>query len=487
MAARGVTLNAMTLDFDACYRALASRDPRFDGRFVTGVLTTGIYCRPVCPARLPKREHVRFLPSAAAAERAGLRACRRCRPETAPPPSAAAEHPAVTRRALRLIEAGYLDRNPVAGLAAELHVSERQLRRILADHLGAGPAELARTRRAGLARMLIDQTDLPMARVAAEAGYRSIRRFNDEIRAGFGVTPTQLRPRRTAPADAALVLRLAYRPPLDWAHLLAFLAARAIPGVETVTGGAYARTARLGGRPAIIELRPDPDHPRALLTIRGAGVGTVAEAAARARRLADLDADPMAVEAVLAADPAVAASVSAHPGLRVPGAWDPFELAVRAVLGQQVSVAAATTAAARLAALLGEPLPDARGALTTLFPTPDAIADAPDAALAMPAGRRRAVRALAGAVAAGDLDLGPAADPEAAREGLLRIPGIGPWTADYIAMRGLRDPDAFPAGDLVIRRVLGGDAAAVRRRAAPWAPWRAYGAVHLWNTALEAR
>lgn len=478
----------MTLDFDACYRALASRDPRFDGRFVAGVLSTGIYCRPVCPARLPKPEHVRFLPSAAAAERAGLRACRRCRPETAPPPSASAEHGAVTRRALRLIEGGYLDRHPVAGLARELHLSERQLRRILGDQLGAGPAELARTRRAGLARMLIDQTDLPMTRVAAEAGYRSLRRFNDEIRAGFGATPTQLRRRPAGPGDAAPVLRLAYRPPLDWPHLLAFLATRAVPGVEAVADGAYMRTAMLGGRPATITLRPDPDRPRALLTVRGAGVGAIAEAAARARRLADLDADPMAVQQALGTDPAVAASVQAHPGLRVPGAWDGFELAVRAVLGQQVSVAAATTAAARLAARLGEPLPAAEGPLTTLFPTPQAVAAAPDDALAMPAGRRRAVRALAAAVAGGDLDLGLTADPDAAREALLAIPGIGPWTAGYIAMRGLRDPDAFPAGDLLIRRALGGDAREALARGAAWAPWRAYGALHVWNTtALEGR
>jgi len=484
--APGATLGAMTLDFDACYRALASRDPRFDGRFVTGVLTTGIYCRPVCPARLPKPEHVRFLPSAAAAERAGLRACRRCRPEAAPPPSAAAEHSVVTRRALRLIDGGFLDRHTVGALARELHVSERQLRRILGAQVGAGPAEIARTRRAGLARMLLDQTDMPIARVAAEAGYGSIRRFNDEIRTGFGATPTQLRRRRGGRPDAALVLRLAYRPPLDWAHLLGFLAARAVPGVETVADGAYRRTAVLGGRPAVVELRPDPAHPRALLTIRGAGAGAVAEAAARARRLADLDADPMAVEAVLGRDPAVAGSASAHPGLRVPGAWDAFELAVRAVLGQQVSVASATALAGRLAERLGEPLPHPDGALRLRFPTPRAIAGAPDDALPVPAGRRRALRALATAVVDGVLRLDDAADPDATRAALTALPGIGPWTADYIAMRALRDPDAFPAGDLIVRRMLDcADAAGARARTAAWAPWRAYGAVHLWNSALE--
>jgi AraC family transcriptional regulator of adaptative response / DNA-3-methyladenine glycosylase II len=478
---------AVTLDFDTCYRAFASRDPRFDGRFFAGVLSTGVYCRPVCPARTPRPEHVRFHRTAAEARRAGMRPCRRCRPEGAPGDPDRAGRPALVRRALALIGEGYLDDRPVADLAGRLHVSERQLRRMFAAETGASPSEVARTRRAAVARMLIDQTDLTMARVAAESGYRSVRRFNDEIRAGFGRTPRELRTRRTPAPAEALTLRLPYRPPLDWDALLAHLAARAVPGVEEVAGGAYRRTAIIGDRPAVVTLRPHPDRPVALLEIRGTAVAGLADAAARGRRLADLDADPLAVAEALGADPLLAPLVHARPGLRVAGAWDPAETAVRAVVGQQVSVPAAARVAGRIAADHGTPLPAPDGGLTTLFPAPAVLAGADPAALPMPAARGRALVGLAAAIAGGRLDLAPGADPDAVREVLLGLPGVGPWTAEYIALRALGDPDALPAGDLVLRRALGAsDAAAVTRRAAPWAPWRAYAATHLWTAAAEA-
>lgn len=478
-------------DFDACYRALASRDPRFDGRFFTGVLTTGIYCRPVCPAPLPRRENVRFLPSAAAAERAGLRPCRRCRPEEAAATRPEwRDVPPEVRDALRLVDAGYLDRHGVADLARATHLSERQLRRAFVRALGAPPQDIARARRAHAARRLLDGTDAPMAEVAALAGYRSLRTFNAEIRATFGETPRGLRAARANAGKGGrdgLHLRLAYRPPMDAAALLGFIGPRCVAGVEEVRDRVYRRVAEAAGRPVVVSLAVDEPAHRVVLTAPAAAVPAMADLVGSARRMFDLDADALAVAAHLGDDAVVGPWVTARPGLRVPGVWSPFESAVRAVLGQQVSVAAATTLAARLAARAGTPLAEPDEGLLRAFPGPRAVAEADLDGLGLTGARIRTLRTLAERVADGRLDLDPARPPDEVGAELRAIPGVGPWTAQYVAMRGLRDPDAFPAGDLGVRRALAApdgtlpSQAAVTARAEAWRPWRAYATVHLWT------
>jgi AraC family transcriptional regulator, regulatory protein of adaptative response / DNA-3-methyladenine glycosylase II len=470
-------------DFEACYRAIRSRDPRFDGRFVTGVRTTGVYCRPVCPAPTPLRRNVRFLPSAAAAEREGLRPCRRCRPEQAPAP----DHlPPDLLRALRLVEEGFLDDAPVTALAAAVHLSPRQLRRAFTTHLGASPREVARVRRVHSAARLVDATDLPVAEVAQQAGYRSLRRFNQEFRDTYRMSPRDMRAGRRPRRDPDVVrVRLAARPPLDAAGMLAFLRGRCVPGVEEVADGAYRRVALAAGLPVRVTLRPRDTGVGFLLEAPAAAAPALSDLVARARRLLDLDADPAAVDATLAPDPLLAPLVARRPGLRVPGAWDPFETAVRAVLGQQVSVAAATTLAGRVAARLGTPVAAPDGGLLRAFPTPDAVAAGDLDGLGVTGARIRALRGLAAGVRDGAIRLDAAADPDATRAALLEVPGIGPWTADVIRMRAMRDPDAFPVGDLGLRRRLEAaglaDPAAALARAEAWRPWRAYAALHLWT------
>ncbi len=468
----------MSLDFDACWRASESRDARFDGRFFVGVHSTGIYCRPICPAPSPKRRNVRFYPTAAAAGAAGLRPCRRCRPELAPGTPEWIGGSALVARALRLIDDGYLDRRDVPALARELCVGERQLRRLFVTHLGAPPGSIARTRRIRLARTLIDQTSLPMADVATAAGFTSLRRFNAAIRASFGRAPRELRSGRpTRPRDE-LVLRLPYRPPLAWDELIAYLGTRAMPGVETLEGSRYRRALSIAGTPVIIELEHAP--PVVLLRVAGAplhGLGALVE---RARSALDLDADPARIALVLGRDAALRPVVERRPGLRIPGAWDGFELAVRAVLGQQVSVRGATTLAGRLAVRFGEPLPAPAPGLTHLFPRAEALVDADVAAIGLPEARAETIRRLAREVVSGGLDLEPSARFDETRARLVELPGIGPWTVEYVAMRALRDPDAYPAGDLGLRR-----AGATASRAERWRPWRAYAAVHLWAAGPE--
>jgi AraC family transcriptional regulator, regulatory protein of adaptative response / DNA-3-methyladenine glycosylase II len=358
----GAILGLVVDDFDACWQAIESRDSRFDGRLFVGIVTTGVYCRPICPAPMPKRENVRFHASAAACEAAGFRPCRRCRPETAPGSPEWLGGSATVARALRLISEGFLDANPVGELARRLCVGERQLRRLFAAHLGAAPLAVARTRRVQLARMLIDQTELSMADVAMTSGFGSIRRFNETIRSAFGRSPTELR--GSAPPVEGLVLRLPFRPPLAWEPIVRFLAARAIPGVEEVRDSTYRRTVRSDAEPGIVELERVPGQAHLRLRLRLAGIGALAAAVEQARRVFDLGADPLQIEATLRADGRLAPLLKRHPGLRVPGAWDPFELAVRAVLGQQVSVQAATTLAGRLVRAYGEQLPQRDGALT---------------------------------------------------------------------------------------------------------------------------
>jgi AraC family transcriptional regulator of adaptative response / DNA-3-methyladenine glycosylase II len=481
----------MELDASVCYRALRARDARFDGRFFTAVRTTGIYCRPVCPAPCPRLENCTFVPCAAAAQEAGYRPCLRCRPEAAPGTPAWLGSSATVMRALRLIEAGALDDAGVDALAARLGVGDRHLRRLFAQHLGASPHAVANTRRVLFAKQLIDQTPLPMAQIAFAAGFASVRRFNDAIRGAYQRPPRALR--RSAQtgrgaAGSALELRLAYRPPFAWDDLLAFLALRAIPGVECVADGVYRRAYRQGDAVGWLEVGPiEGTHQLGVRIHPGAGALRLIDLGTRLRALFDLGAAPDVIAAQLGEDPLLRRALLACPGVRVPGALDGFELAVRAILGQQVTVAGATRLAGRLVAEFGRKLPEAclpsdgRAAPSHEFPSAETLCDADVARIGMPAARADAIRALARAVAGGGLGLEPDADPEQTREALLSLTGVGPWTASYVAMRALREPDAFPAGDLGLRRALALDERALGRRAERWRPWRAYAAMLLWQ------
>ena len=468
-------------DFEACYRALSSRDARFDGRFFTAVTSTGIYCRPVCPAQTPRRANVRFYGSAAAAEAAGFRACRRCRPQLAPGEAAAASNDSLAQRALRLLAAGEGDGGAgVAAVARRLEVSERRLHRILRATVGAGALTLARMRRLQAARILLEQTALSVTDVAFTSGYTSLRQFNSEVRSGLGCTPSDVR--RRAPTrldgDGAIVLRLGVRPPFDGPALLRFFALRAVAGVESVGRWSLTRSVRLARGAAIVEV--EPHDSRVVVRLWLDDVRDLGQAVDACRRLVDVDADPAAIADVLGADPVLAPLVAAAPGLRVPGALGADEVAMRAVLGQQVSVGRATTLAARLTDLLGVPLARPRPGVDRLFPTAAAVAEADLGLLGLTGERAATLHRLAAALASGDVDLGPGADREGTRRQLLDIRGIGAWTAGYIAMRGLRDPDVLLAGDAAVRRALGRDD--LTTRAERWRPWRSYATVHLWNS-----
>jgi AraC family transcriptional regulator of adaptative response / DNA-3-methyladenine glycosylase II len=480
----------VSLDPDVCYRALRSRDARFDGRFFVGVTSTGIYCRPICPARTPLRRNCRFFPGAAAAAEAGFRACRRCRPEASPASAAWHGTSAVVTRALRLVADGALDDGSVAELAERVGTGERHLRRLFAEHVGASPLAVAATRRVHFAKQLLDETSLPVTTIAHAAGFASVRRFNTAMREAWGTAPRTLRRTPAAAARGAeLVLRLGYRPPFDAAALLAYLAARAVPGVEEVADGVYRRSVRFDGASGVIAVHPDPKPGghRLLLHVPAALALHVRPIAARVRRLFDLDADPAPIAAELARDPELARRLRLHPGVRVPGAWSGFELAIRAILGQQVTVAGATTLAGRLAAAHGARLASPQGTLRVLAPEPPALARADLAEIGIPRARADALRALACAVAEDGLDLDGGLAPEEALRRLEALPGIGPWTAQYVALRALGVPDAFPASDLGLRRALGGAgrplvARELERRAEAWRPWRGYAAVLLWGS-----
>ena len=480
-------------DFERCYRFMRSRDARYDGFFFVGVTSTGIYCRPSCPARLPDRRNVRLFPTAAAAQAEGFRACKRCEPDAAPGSPAWNRRADVAGRAFRLIADGIVDREGVPGLASRLGFSERQLNRILVAEVGAGPAQLARAQRAQGARTLIESTGLSFAEVALASGFGSIRQFNDTIRAIYARTPTELRRRarrrRGATTPGAVELRLPARAPLDAATLLGFLSARAIAGVEEVEGDTYRRSLALEHGGGLVSLTPENAGVRCVLRLDD--LRDLTAAVARCRRLLDLDCDPVSIAAQLEADPLLGALARRRPGIRVPGCVDGFEMVVRAIVGQQVSVPAARTVLGRLAARYGEPLTEPAGTLAYSFPTAAALAEVDPDDLPFPRRRGEALRSVARMVAEEDLRFDAGADASAALAALLDVPGVGPWTASYVAMRALGDPDAFLAGDIGIRHALwrlgrpaeGPEATA---RAEPWRPWRSYAVMHLWSSLGDA-
>jgi AraC family transcriptional regulator of adaptative response / DNA-3-methyladenine glycosylase II len=478
-------------DFERCVRAVQAKDARFDGWFYTAVVTTGIYCRPSCPVVPPKPRNMRFHPSAAAAQQAGFRACKRCRPDASPGSPLWNERADLVARAMRLIADGVVDTEGVFGLAARLGYSVRQVERQVLAELGAGPLALARAQRAQTARTLIETTALPMTELALAAGFGSIRTFNDTVREVFALSPTELRARAKGTPSAAagsIVLRLPHRKPLYPDNLFGHLAATGVPGVEEWRDGAYRRTLRLPHGHGVVALRPQAGHIACRLTL--ADLRDLPTATSRCRRLLDLDADPVAVDDQLAADPLLAPLVAAAPGRRVPRTVDGVEFAVRAVLGQQVSTAAARTHAARLVVAHGTPVEDSEGGLTHLFPSAEALAELDPEALAMPRSRRRTLLALVEALTGGGLDLGAGSDWAGTRAALSALPGFGPWTIETIAMRALGDPDAFLPTDLGIKYAaealgLGGQAALVARAEA-WRPWRAYATQHLWATGDHA-
>jgi len=485
----------MDLDHDACYRAMELRDVRFDGRFFTAVKTTGTYCRPVCPARTPRSENVTFYPTAAAAQAAGFRPCLRCRPETAPDRGAWRGTSNTVSRALALIELGALDEGSVDALAERLGVGERQLRRLCRRHLGASPVAVAQTRRVLLAKQLVHETSLPMAEIAFAAGFGSIRRFNETFLTLFGRAPCALRrgtSEQTAVEGSEISLLLRYQPPYDWPSMLEHLRCRAIPGVEHVGGNCYSRTIEVDGVQGIVSVECAEDNALRA-RIRFPKLSALPVIIARLRRVFDLAADPLAISAHLAKDPALARLVATRPGLRVPGAWDGFELAIRAVLGQQITVSAAVRLAARLVAAHGVPLAQPNRDLTHVFPRPDVLARADVSSLGMPRRRAATISAIAAAVVAEPDLFSASSGLDEAIKRLRLLDGIGEWTAHYIALRQLREPDAFPAADAGLSRSLASlegrrrSARELIDRAEQWRPWRAYAAQHLWTWSTGSR
>ncbi len=508
-AARQLSLSPAMgdLDREACYRALRTRDARFDGRFYTAVLSTGIYCRPICPAPPPKIENCVFLPSAGAAHSLGFRPCLRCRPEVAPGLAGWRGSAATVSRALQLIAEGGLSEGNVEALAERLGIGSRQLRRLFDRYVGASPVSVAQAHRILFAKKLLGETSLSMTEIAFAAGFGSTRRFNDVLAKTYGRPPSALRRTMKGAAKVApghpeatgVRLRLPYAAPYDWRAMIDFLGARAIPGVEAVDGDRYRRTFAVGGATGLVEVTPGEGH--LVATIQTTDVTSLAALVVRLRHLFDLDADAAAVDAHLAKDRRLAPLVRARPGVRVPGAWDAFELAVRALLGQQITVAGARTLAGRLVAALGERLgrEDARvpglreGETARVFPTPERVAAADLSALGLTRARAKALQATAAAMAADPDLLRPCESLDETLGKLAALPGVGPWTAQYIAMRALREPDAFPASDLGLLRAMesGGKRpgpAELAARAEPWRPWRAYAALRLWTqTGEDAR
>ncbi|WP_298574973.1 AlkA N-terminal domain-containing protein [uncultured Luteimonas sp.] len=485
-----------------CEQARLSRDARFDGLFFTAVSSTGIYCRPTCPAPPARSRNVRYYANAAAAEAAGFRPCLRCRPELSPADGSWRRGDGALARALKLIDEGFLAEAPLATLAERVHLGERQLRRLFTARLGAPPIGVHGTRRLLFAKQLLTETALPVTEVALAAGFGSLRRFNTCFRDAYGLAPRALRQRPGAGQDDVLALRLNYRPPYDFAAMLDFLRGRALPGVEEVDATTYRRVLGDAAAPGWLRVGPWPrgsggDGHALKLELHGCPPSRLLPVVERVRRMFDLDADPQAIAGVLSTDVQLHPLLHARPGLRLPSGWDGFEIAVRAVIGQQVSVTAARTITARLAQRHGTPLPDglATAGLRLLFPGPEQLADADLSGIGLPTARAATVRAIAQALVEGrvDFDAGHALEDFVAR--WTTLPGIGPWTAHYIAMRALGHPDAFPAGDLVVQKHLAGDAAGsprlraatLSRRAEDWRPWRAYAVIHVWREAALAQ
>lgn len=484
----------MKLEHDICYRALQSRDARFDGQFFTGVRTTGIYCRPICPAPTPKAENCVFLPSAAAAQEAGFRPCLRCRPEISPKLTGTFEGGAVVSRALRLIGEGILDESSVEELAGRVGVTERHLRRLFLQHLGASPSTVALTRRILFAKQLLDETTLPVTEVGLAAGFNSLRRFNEVILKTYQRSPRELRKEKAGEnrenQPSLTTLKLPYSQPFNWPVMAGFMRGRATAGVEEIGPDFYRRTIRLDGQHGLVEVRYVPGQSYLLARIRFPKITALGQIVERLRRVFDLGANSLEIEAHLAADPFLGRVIRALPGLRVPGAWDKFELAVRAILGQQVSVAAATTLAGRLVQKYGEPLtlddftasPDGP---RFVYPRPETLAEADLTSIGIFGARARAISALAGKIAANPGLLDEESSLEDTVKKLCELPGIGRWTAQYIAMRALREPDAFPSSDLGLLRAMKPEnglltPAQLEKRAEGWRPWRAYAALYLW-------
>jgi AraC family transcriptional regulator of adaptative response / DNA-3-methyladenine glycosylase II len=483
------------MDFEQRYRAVSARDSRFDGVFVTAVRSTGIYCRPSCPARTPLVRNVEFFATSAAAHEAGYRACKRCLPDAVPGSPEWNLRSDVAARAMRLIADGLVEREGVPGLSARLGYTTRHLNRLLTSELGAGPLALARAHRAQTARQLLVATDLPVSDIAFASGFGSIRQFNDTIAEVYDRTPSQLRATRRHPApatgasthEAGIRLVLPVRQPFDAAGVFGWLAARAVPGVELAGPRSYARTLLLPGGPATFEVEPEGERLR--LTARLSALGDLPSLIWRVRRLFDLDADPVGIDEAVGREPALSAAVAATPGIRLPGAVDAHEMLLRALVGQQISVAAARTQLARLAVALGTPVTGAPDGLTTLFPTADQVAARGREVLVGPRARIDNIVAICELLASGELDLGYADDPVAQHDRLVAVRGIGEWTANYVAMRVLGNPDVLPTGDVALRtgaRRLG--LPDHPRDLAAWgthvAPWRSYASLHLWRASL---
>jgi AraC family transcriptional regulator of adaptative response / DNA-3-methyladenine glycosylase II len=480
----------MDLDWQVCSRARLSRDARFDGKFFIGVLTSRVYCRSICPAPTAKEKNVRYYPSAAAAAEAGFRPCLRCRPECSPGTPAWLGTPSTVSRALRLIAESGLADGGVEVLAQRLGVGSRHLRRLFLQHLGATPSAVAQTRRLDFAKKLIDETSLPMSEVALASGFGCVRRFNATIRKVYHRTPTQIRrlSRQTGvPPQDEYFFRLRFRPPYNWNGMLRFLAPRATPGVEAVESGSYRRSISLNGSHGWLEVSLDEGNDGLAVRVQFGDPRSLFLIVERIRAMFDLNADWAAIAQGLAADPVLAMRMEASPGLRVPGCWNGFELAIRAILGQQITVKGATSLAGRLVRTLGQPL-SAPGGLTHLFPAPEVLADADLAGVGLTKARAETIRALARAVSDGRIGFEGISDSQDFLGRMCEIPGIGKWTAQYVAMRALGEPDAFPSGDLGLLRALAlKTPGELERRAEAWRPWRAYASMYLWTSASESR
>ncbi len=484
----------MELNATTCYQAMLSHDARFDGKFFGGVTTTGIYCRPVCRVSPPRFENVQWFACAAAAEAAGFRPCRRCRPESAPGTPAWLGSSAIVSRAMRLISEGTLDEISLEDFADKLGIGTRHLRRLFAEHLGVSPVAMAAARRVHFAARLIEETDLPITEIAFAAGFGSIRQFNLAVRSAFGQSPTEIRnrlglkttvKRNQERANGALLLRLPYRPPLDWNAMSGFLAGRTIPGVEQIEGNFYRRTINVNNQSGVLELQHVPDESHLLLRVWLHSYENAMQIVERARRIFDLSADPLQINEHLRRDPLLQNAIDKTAGLRVPGAWDGFELAVRAVLGQQISVSAARTLAERFAAAFGTALGSPFTRLTTVFPAPEKMVECSVTDLSqlgiLPK-RAQTILDLAKALAYGEFTLTPGVDVLATIKKLKTIAGIGEWTAQYIAMRALTWPDAFPHTDLGVMKALGEkNPKQILAIGEAWQPWRAYAVMHLWT------